>query len=108
MGDEKTTTVTKRAACGIVALVMSVLLMAQSAEASLVSGLQHLVAGIFSIPVSALVGTFTGPPVIGTVFGAINGTFQTVGLVTTGALEVLGAAIPLAKAAAPFVLPFVF
>ena len=77
------------------------------AEANVVSGLSKIVAGVFQLPVSILVGTFPGPPVVGTLMGVVNGTIRTVTLVGGGALELAADGAALAKAAAPFVLPFV-
>ena len=76
------------------------------AEANLISGLTKIVAGVFQLPVSILAGTFTGPPVIGTLMGAVNGTFRTVSFIAGGATELALDGVSLAKAAAPYVLPF--
>ena len=84
------------------------LLAAPPAHAGLVSGIGRIVAGVFQLPLSTLVGTLSGPPVLGTVFGAVNGAIGTVTMVTGGVFEVAAAAIPWARAAAPFVLPFLF
>ena len=78
----------------------------RSAEANLISGLTKIVSGAFQLPLSILVGTFTGPPVVGTLMGAVNGTIRTVALVAGGTLEVAADGVALAKRAAPFVLPF--
>jgi len=78
------------------------------AEAGLISGIQKILAGILQPPLSTLVGTFTGPPVLGTVMGAANGLVNGTGMVLGGALEVVGAGVSLAKMVAPYVLPFVF
>ncbi len=77
------------------------------AEANVISGLSKIVAGVFQLPVSILAGTFTGPPIVGTLMGAVNGTIQTVTLIGGGALELAADGAALAKAAAPYVLPFV-
>ena len=78
------------------------------AEAAIVKGLQEVVAGIFQLPLSTIVGTFQGPPIIGTLFGAANGLLGGVGLIAHGALELAASGAAVAKAAAPYVLPFVF
>jgi hypothetical protein len=78
------------------------------AEAGLVRGVQEIVSGVFQVPLSILGGTLGGPPVIGTVFGAVNGVLGGAGLVTSGALNVVGGTLGLAKSVAPFFLPFLF
>ncbi|MBI2104414.1 MAG: hypothetical protein HYT90_02365 [Candidatus Omnitrophica bacterium] len=82
--------------------------LASPAEAGLISGIQKIVGGIFQLPLSTLVGTFTGPPLLGTAMGAVNGLVSGTGMVLGGALEVTGAGVSLAKMVAPYVLPFVF
>ena len=89
------------------AVVASLTGAAPEAHAGLISGVQKIVAGVFSIPVSTISGTFNGPPVLGTLLGAINGTINGVGLVLGGVFDIASDAIPIAKTAAPFVLPFV-
>jgi len=64
-----------------------------------------LLAGLLEIPRSTLAGTFNGPPLIGTALGAVGGAINGIGYVTQGAFEILGSAIPLAKAVAPFLIP---
>ena len=78
-----------------------------SAEADIIRGIQRIVAGVFALPLNTIQGTFSGPPVIGTLLGAVNGTINTVTLVAGGALDILDTAVPLAQAVAPYVLPFV-
>ena len=78
------------------------------AEAGIVRGVQQVVAAVFALPFGVLQGTLSGPPIIGTLGGALSGTFRTVSLVTSGAMEIVSGAVPLAKAAAPFLLPFLF
>ena len=76
------------------------------AEAALFRGIQEVVMGILQLPISTLVGTFSGPPIIGTLMGAVTGAIGGVGLVAHGALELAASGIGLAKTAAPYVLPF--
>ena len=64
--------------------------------------------GVLQLPLQLLAGTFSGPPVIGTAFGAVNGVVRGVGMVTHGALELASSALGIAKTAAPFLLPFLF
>jgi len=76
------------------------------ADAAIVRGIQEVLAGILQVPLSTIAGTFSGPPVIGTVFGAVHGVVSGVGLVTHGALELAASGVSIAKTVAPFVLPF--
>ena len=84
------------------------LLLAPRAEGAIVRGIMEVVTGVLQIPVSTLAGTFNGPPIIGTVFGAITGVINGIGLVAHGALELAASGFEVAKTAAPYVLPFVF
>ena len=95
-------------ACGKVLLVIApaVFLAPSMAEAGIVSGVTKVVMGVLGIPMSILAGTLSGPPIIGTLAGALSGTAQGVGLVLSGAVDLAAAAIPLAKAAAPYVFFF--
>ena len=81
---------------------------AAPAEAGIVRGLQEIVAAAFAVPLGVLQGTLSGPPVIGTLTGAVGGVFRTVTLVGGGVVDILSDAIPLAKAIGPFLLPFLF
>lgn len=94
---------------GFAAAVLLVLLTAlvTPAEAGIIQGIQEIVAGVLQVPLSTLAGTFGGPPIAGTLFGAVNGVFTGLGLVTSGALHVAFGALGLAKSVAPYVLPFV-
>ncbi|MDP3722584.1 MAG: hypothetical protein Q8R91_03680 [Candidatus Omnitrophota bacterium] len=76
-----------------------------TAEANILLGLQKIVTGILQVPLSTLAGTFSGPPVIGTAMGVLGGTINGVGLVLSGVFDVVAGVVPLAKSAAPFVLP---
>ena len=90
------------------ALLVVLTVFAPPAEAGLIKGIQEIVAGVLQIPISTIAGTFSGPPIVGTLFGAANGLFNGVGLLADGALNLAFGALGLAKTAAPFVLPFVF
>jgi hypothetical protein len=59
---------------------------------------------VLGLPLSILAGTVSGPPIIGTLAGAVSGTINGVGLVLSGAVELAAAAIPVAKAVAPFLV----
>lgn len=95
---------------GIVGAVAVCLLFAAAspAEASLGGGLAKIIGGVFQLPLGILGGTLSGPPVVGTLIGAVQGAFSTVGMLTGGTLELAASAVPIAKAAAPYVLPFLF
>lgn len=82
------------------------LLAAPTAEAAVVRGIQEILAGIFQVPLQTIVGTLSGPPVVGTLFGAVNGVVSGVGLVAHGALELAASGVAVAKTVAPFLLPF--
>ena len=81
---------------------------ADPAEANVVSGLAKIVGGVLNIPLSILVGTVSGPPLVGTLMGAVSGTINGLGMIAGGALELAVDGAALAKAAAPYGLPFVF
>jgi hypothetical protein len=95
---------------GAAAALLLVMLFAAApaAEAGLLRGVQEVVSGVLQVPLSTLAGTFQGPPVAGTLFGAVNGLFSGLGLVTSGALNLAGGALGLAKSVAPLLLPFLF
>ena len=79
------------------------MLCPQRAEAGIAGGVLKLVAGVLELPRAILVGTFSGPPIVGTVMGVVTGAFNTVSLVASGTLELIGAAIPIAAKAAPLI-----
>ncbi len=97
----------RRYGLAVSALIIGVLLIVPPAEAAIVRGITEVLAGLFQLPLSTLVGTFSGPPVVGTVLGAMNGLLSGVGLVAHGALELAWSGAAAAKAVAPYVLPFV-
>jgi len=90
------------------ALVIGLGWMAPPAHANILHGLGNIIGGVLQIPIQILAGTFSGPPVIGTIGGALSGAVQGVGMVLGGTLELAGDGFELAKAAAPYVLPFLF
>ena len=98
--------VVARMFCGAVAIACLCGIGVPTAEANLIRGISRIVMGVLQIPVSVLTGTVSGPPLIGTVFGLVNGTFQGVGLVANGALELAMDGVTVAKTVAPFLLPF--
>ncbi len=86
-------------------LAVGFFLWAPSAKADVLRGIMDVLSGVLVVPLSTLEGTFSGPPVIGTAFGALNGVVNGVSLVAQGAFELAASAVPIAKALAPF-LPF--
>jgi len=89
-----------------VGLIVGLTLLAPTAQAAIVRGVQEVIMGLLQLPLATLAGTFSGPPIIGTVAGAASGLVSGVGLVTHGALELLASGVSIAKTVAPFVLPF--
>jgi len=91
-------------------MLVAWLIPAPNAQASeeLFGGVGDVVQGAFAIPMGTLAGTLGGPPVIGTMVGAVTGAFGTAYYTTRGAFRIAGSVIPLARAAAPFFLPFLF
>lgn len=71
-----------------------------------VGGIGDLVTAVFAIPMGIVQGTLSGPPIIGTVGGALTGTVNALGSTLGGVFKLIRAAIPFAGAAAPY-LPFV-
>lgn len=72
------------------------------ADNDLIGGIGDIISGALSIPAGILSGTLSGPPVIGTVGGAVFGALNTVSLATRGVLRLVGVAIPIAASAAPY------
>jgi hypothetical protein len=78
------------------------------AEANLIRGLGRLISGVLAIPISTVAGTFSGPPILGTALGAVNGVVRAVGMAAGGALDIAASGVSLAKMAGPVLLPFLF
>jgi len=66
-------------------------------------GFRRILMAPFRIPYSTLRGTFYGPPVTGTLGGAVSGTFQTVNDLLGGAFDMAASAAPYAKYAIFFI-----
>ena len=79
--------------------------IAPRAEANAIDGVMDIVSGVLNVPLATLQGTFSGPPVIGTLFGAINGVLGGVALVGRGALELGAAGLQVAKMVGPYLIP---
>ena len=88
-----------------IVFISILLLTTPPAHADIIRGVGKIISGVLAIPMSTLAGTFNGPPIIGTLAGAISGAFNGVGSVLSGVLDVASSAIPLAKAVAPFLIP---
>jgi hypothetical protein len=93
----------RRALAGV-ALGLALLCWTPVAHASLLGGVGKILSGIITLPLSIIKGTVTGPPIIGTLFGAVNGTLTGVSMVAKGLFEVTGSALPLALKLAPIFL----
>ena len=91
---------------GVVAIVTAgACLLPTSAHADIVRGIADVITGVFQVPLSTLAGTFNGPPVLGTLLGAINGTVNGLGLVVRGALELAASGVSVAKTVGPYLIP---
>lgn len=73
------------------------------ADNDLVGGLTDVVQGALAIPVGAIAGTLGGPPLIGTVGGALQGALNALGYTTRGVLRLVGVAVPTAASLAPLI-----
>ena len=60
-------------------------------------GFKRIFAAPFQIPIRALQGTFQGPLGLGTVSGALQGTYYTLGEFVGGIFDMGAAAAPYAK-----------
>ena len=63
-------------------------------------GFKRVLAAPFQLPAYLFKGTFYGPPLIGTLGGVVQGTFQTVGELVGGIFDMGAALAPYAKYAA--------
>ena len=77
--------------------------MRTASSNELFGGIGDLVNGVLAIPAGVLGGTLNGPPIIGTIGGALRGALATLGYTARGALRLMGVAIPLAAKAAPLI-----
>ena len=69
-----------------------------------------VVTGPLELPKQMIVGTMTGPPIIGTLAGVVTGAFSAVGTTLRGVAEVAAGTVNLGSALAPlapYVIPFV-
>ncbi len=70
----------------------------------IIGGVGEIVSGAVSLPLNVIVGTFTGPPVVGTLQGALVGTLQTLTMTTRGALHITRGTVPILFKILPFAL----
>ena len=87
--------------CCVAGLVVAARAPAARADDGLLGGVADIVTGALSIPAGAIAGTLTGPPILGTVTGALLGALNTLSLTTRGVLRLAGVAIPLVARLAP-------
>ena len=100
----------RRGRCVLIGVLFSLiaaggLATAPQAEADIVRGIQKIIGGVLSIPMSTLAGTFNGPPIIGTLVGALGGTVNGVGMLLSGVMDLAASAVPVAKTVAPYLIP---
>ena len=91
----------------LVALLCVALLPATAYAGNLAQGIVDVISGPFEIPKQIVIGTFTGPPILGTVAGLFTGAFSAVGTTLRGVGEIASGAISTGSALAPYVLPFI-
>ena len=91
-------------AVAALAIALSVALPAGTARAGndLVGGIGDIIGGALAIPMSTLAGTFTGPPILGTIGGALSGVFGAISLTARGLLRLVGVSVPIATTVAPY------
>ena len=85
------------------ALALAISAQPARAENNLVGGISDIIGGALSIPLGAIAGTLSGPPIIGTVGGALAGAANTLSLTARGVLRLVGVAIPTAAQLAPLI-----
>lgn len=73
------------------------------AQNDLMGGVGDIVGGALSLPYGLVAGTLGGPPILGTINGALRGALNTISLTTRGIFRLLGVALPLAGKAATIV-----
>jgi len=60
-------------------------------------GIYRILTAAFQLPRYLIQKTFTGPPILGTVDGALTGTFYTISSVMGGAFDIARGVVPYAK-----------
>ncbi len=77
---------------------------------NLTNGLIDVVTGPLELPKQMLVGTMTGPPILGTLAGVVAGAFSAVGTTLRGVVELASGTVGVGSALAPlapYILPFI-
>ena len=85
------------------ALILTVAPSSTASANELFGGLADLVGGVLSIPYGIVAGTASGPPILGTLSGAMLGTLNAVSLGLRGSFRLIGVAIPVATSVAPYI-----
>lgn len=60
-------------------------------------GFLRILTAAFQLPIYLVQKTLAGPPIVGTVDGALTGAFYTISSVTGGAFDIARGAVPYAK-----------
>ena len=68
------------------------------------SGFFRILTAAFQLPKYLVYKTFNGPPVVGTIDGALTGAFYTVASLFQGVFEIVRGVVPYGKYAVPFFL----
>lgn len=92
----------------IAAVLAAVVVCAHPPEAcaDILRGLLRVVGGVLEVPRSTLAGTVGGPPILGTLAGALTGVIRGAGMIVGGTLETALSAIPFAAKLAPYIPVF--
>ena len=97
-------------ACLALAACLAMAAAAPAYANSAIQGVADIITAPLELPLQALAGTLSGPPIIGTVFGLLSGACSAVGKLVRGAAGVALGAVQLGASAAPLAplaLPFV-
>ena len=92
--------------CAVLLVVGPPIAPASAQANELIGGVGDIIGGALSIPIGVLAGTLNGPPILGTVGGALAGMLNTLSLTTRGVLRLLGVAIPIAGRLVPLLPVF--
>ena len=87
------------------ALAINLLWHVPPASADIIRGVGKILMGVLGVPLDTIMGTFSGPPIIGTVMGLLHGLFNGVTMVLGGTFELAMDGLSVAKAIAPYLLP---
>ncbi len=89
---------------GILVVIFLMSVNPPDAHADIIRGLMKIVGGVIEVPKSLIVGTLTGPPIIGTIAGTLIGAVNGVVMAAGGAIETAFSVVPLALKALPFLI----